>query len=70
MDRYRTLTVRPAAEAHILVGALRAEGFEVALERNSLGAVYGLTSGAFASHVLVARRDFAQARAFLAAIED
>lgn len=62
MASYRLLTTRPAAEAHVLLGALRAEGLDAQLERDGLGAIYGLTSGAFATRVLIAMRRFRRGR--------
>lgn len=69
MASFRVLTVRPAPQAHIVLGALRAEGLDAYLERDSLGAVYGLTSGAFATRVLVAADHYDDAEALLRAIE-
>lgn len=69
MAAFRVLTARPAAEAHVLLGALRAEGLLAHLERDGLGAVYGLTSGAFATRVLVAADDYDDAEALLREIE-
>lgn len=69
MDGYRVLTRRAAAEAHVLAGALRAEGFEVRLDRDGLGAIYGLTTGQFASRLLVAVEQYAAARDWLRAVD-
>lgn len=69
MVTYRVLTSRPAAEAQVLLGALRAEGLNAHLERDGLGAIYGLTSGAFATRVLIAAGDYDEASALLRDIE-
>lgn len=53
----------------MLLGALRAEGLEVALRRDGLGTVYGLTYGQFATEIVVAASDYAAARAFLSAVD-
>ncbi len=53
MVGYRLLTSRSTADAHLLVGALQCEGIDARLQRDGLGAVYGLTFGAFATHVFV-----------------
>jgi hypothetical protein len=52
------------------VGALRAEGLDVKLERNGFGAVYGLTSGPFATRVVVAEEDYVAAKQFLDGVEN
>ena len=67
--RYRLLTVRPAAEAHVLLGALQSEGIAARLERDSLGTVYGLTVGAFGTRVMVATADYEAAVALIADVE-
>lgn len=67
--RYRPLTARPHVVAEIVRGALEAEGVDVRLERNGLGAVYGLQSGPWATRVLVAEDDFERARSLLAEMD-
>ncbi len=69
MSEYRLLTAAPAAQAHVLVGALRTEGIEARLERDGLGAVYGLTFGAHATRVLVRSDDYEAALSLLRASE-
>ncbi len=69
MAAYRLLTTRPAAEAHVVLGALHAEGLRARLQRDSFGTVYGLTSGPFATRILVHPDDYDAARALLAASE-
>ena len=58
MTDYRLLTVCPAAEAHVVLGALQTEGLDARLERDGLGAVYGLTHGAFGTRIMVAAADY------------
>jgi hypothetical protein len=62
---YRFLTARPAPQAHVVLGALRAEGLRVELARDGLGAIYGLTSGPFATRLLVHPDDYDRARALI-----
>lgn len=69
VTRSRFLTARPAAEAYVVLGALRAEGLRVRLERDGLGSVYGLTSGQFATRIMVADEDYDAARQLLAEVE-
>lgn len=66
---YRLLTVRPAAEAHVVLGALQTEGIDARLERDGLGAVYGLTHGAFGTRILVPAPDYEAAVALLGSAE-
>ncbi len=66
---YRLLTSRPTAEAHVVAGALQAEGLRVRLERDGLGAIYGLTRGVFATRLLVHVDDHEAAVALLREIE-
>ena len=66
---YRLLTARPEMEAHVLAGALQAEGIHAVLERDSLGAIYRLTYGAFATRVLVLDADYDVALALLQSVE-
>lgn len=56
-------------QAHLVVGALRAEGLQARVERNGLGAVYGLDRGAMATKVLVAVSDADEARKVLEDLE-
>ncbi|MGH8908241.1 MAG: putative signal transducing protein [Egibacteraceae bacterium] len=53
MTAYRQLTALPSAPAQILKGALETEGIAVVLQRESLGSIYGLDGGAWATRVLV-----------------
>ncbi len=69
VDPYVVLTARPSIQAHLIMGALQAEGLRVRLDRDGLGSVYGLDSGKFATKVLVAADDFDAARALLTEIE-
>ncbi len=69
MGEYRLLTARPFVQAQLLSGALTAEGLRVRVERDALGLIYGLSSGTFATRVMVAAEDFDRARAVLAEIE-
>jgi hypothetical protein len=69
MGAYRTLTARPFILANLLAGALEAEGLDVRLARDSLGAVYGLDTGRHATRVLVAEEDLPRARRLLAELE-
>ena len=69
MTGYRLLTARPLGEAHVVCGALRAEGLRVALQRDALGAIYGLNSGAFATRVLVHPDDYDRAAELIADVE-
>lgn len=69
MTAYRLLTTLPAAHAWVLLGALQAEGVRARLERDGLGTIYGLTSGPFATRVLVAADDHEQARRLLEDVE-
>jgi len=57
MPRYVPLTTRSAVLAAVLKGALEAEGLDVRLVRDSLGTVYGLDTGRFATRILVAEED-------------
>jgi hypothetical protein len=66
---YRSLTARPAVQARLLAGALVNEGLDVRLVTQSLGVIYGLDRGPFATQVLVAARDLERARTLLAEIE-
>ena len=69
MTDYRLLMARPLGEAHVVCGALRAEGLRVALQRDGLGAIYGLNSGVFATRVLVHPDDYERAAELIADIE-
>lgn len=61
---------RPTVLARLVAGALAAEGLEVHLDRDGLGAVYGLSTGAHATRVLVRAADLERARALLRELED
>jgi hypothetical protein len=65
----QVLTVLPHMAAVLLCGALRAEGVRAELERDVLGAVYGLDSGGHATRVLVRPDDVERARAIVAALD-
>ena len=65
MNAYRQLTALPSALAQIVKGALEAEGITVVLERDSLGFVYGLDSGAWATRLLVEAGQLDRARTLL-----
>jgi len=65
MPRYVPLTTRSAVLAAVLKGALEAEGLDVRLVRDSLGTVYGLDTGRFATRILVAEDDLESARRLL-----
>jgi len=67
--RYVTLTQRSNVLARIIAGALEAEGVDVRLSRDGLGAVYGLDTGRHATHVEVAVEDLDRARRLLAEAE-
>ncbi|MDQ3537507.1 MAG: DUF2007 domain-containing protein [Actinomycetota bacterium] len=69
MGELRVLTARPSVQAQLIKGALEAEGIAVRLDRDSLGAVYGLDSGTFATRVLVSAADVERARRLLAELE-
>lgn len=69
MSAYRALTARPFVLAQLIKGALEAEGFDVRLQRDGLGVVYGLDSGTFATRILVAEADLDRARSVLAEME-
>lgn len=67
--RYVSLTQCPHVLASIIAGALEAEGLDVRLSRDGLGAVYGLDTGRHATHVEVAVTDLDRARRLLAEVE-
>ncbi len=69
MGELRVLTARPSVQAQLIKGALEAEGIAVRLDRDSLGAVYGLDSGTFATRVLVSAADVERASRLLAELE-
>jgi hypothetical protein len=62
---YRQLTTLPSALAQIVKGALEVEGITVGLERDSLGSLYGLDSGPWATRLLVPADQFDRARTLL-----
>ena len=51
------LTARPLIQAQLLAGALESEGVAVHMERNALGAIYGMNSGAFPTRLFVSPDD-------------
>lgn len=55
--------------AHILRGALAAEGIPVRLQRDALSDVYGLETGLFATRVLVPADEVDRATALIAEVE-
>jgi hypothetical protein len=64
-----TLVALPDHLAAVVGGALQAEGISVRLEREPFAAVYGLTTGRWATRVMVDEGDVAQARELLAEVE-
>lgn len=66
---YRQVRAVSATVAHVIRGALEAEGFDVRLERDALGAVYGLDSGRFQTRVLVPEGQLQRAQELLTRIE-
>lgn len=67
---FRELAALPHLKAQIVKGALEAEGFRVVLQRDSLGAIYALDRGRFATRLLVPEEDLVRARALLDEIEN
>lgn len=63
------VTRRSPVTAQLVAGALAAEGLDVHLDRDALGAVYGLSTGAHATRVLVRAEAFERARALLRDVE-
>jgi hypothetical protein len=68
-DGWQVLTVLDHTTAVLVRGALQAEGVRAELDRDALGAVYGLTTGSHATRVLVPRDQVADARSTLAELE-
>jgi len=66
---WHVVTVLPHMAAVLLRGALQAEGVRAELDRDALGAVYGLDSGGHATRVLVRPADADRARGVLAELE-
>lgn len=66
---WEVLTALPHPTAVLLSGALRAEGLRVALERDALAVVYGLSAGGHATRVLVHPDDAQRAHDVLAELE-
>lgn len=62
---YAELTSASALLAPVIAGALEAEGIPTRLERPSLGTVYGLDTGEWATRVLVPAEDLERARTVL-----
>lgn len=67
--RFVAVTELASPLAHIVQGALEAEGIPVRLEREALSAVYGLETGMFSTRVLVPADEAERASAFIAEIE-
>lgn len=67
---WHVVTVLPHMAAVLARGALLAEGVHAELDRDVLGAVYGLDSGGHATRVLVRAHDARRAREVLDAMED
>jgi hypothetical protein len=63
------LTARPLVQAQLLAGALESEGIAVRMQRNGLGAIYGMNTGAFPSRLYVAPGDLRRAQDLLAELE-
>lgn len=68
-DEWHVVTVLPHMAAVLLRGALQAEGVQTRLDRDALGAVYGLDTGGHATRVLVRPVDAARARRVLVDLE-
>lgn len=66
---WHVVTVLPHVAAVLARGALLSEGVHAELDRDVLGAVYGLDSGVHATRVLVHRADAHRAREVLDAVE-
>lgn len=66
---WRVITVLPHMAAVLLRGALQAEGVRTELDRDALGAVYGLDTGGHATRVLVRPADVDRARQVLAELD-
>lgn len=66
---WHVITVLPHMTAVLLRGALLAEGVRTELDRDALGAVYGLDTGGHATRVLVRSADLARARRVLAELD-
>lgn len=68
-DEWHVVTVLPHMAAVLLRGALQAEGVSARLDRDALGAVYGLDTGGHATRVLVRPADADRARRVLTDLE-
>lgn len=68
-DAWEVLTVVDHTTAVLVRGALRAEGLRAELDRDALGAVYGLSTGSHATRVVVPGEEAAEARAVLDALD-
>jgi hypothetical protein len=66
---WHVVTVLPHVTAVLLRGALLAEGVRTELDRDALGAVYGLDTGGHATRVLVRPADLDRARRVLAELD-
>ena len=69
-EEWVLLTARPLVQGQLLAGALEAEGIVVLIQRNGLGAIYGINTGAFPARLLVRPADLARARALLADLDE
>lgn len=68
-DGWQVLTVLDHTTAVLVRGALQAEGVRAELDRDALGAVYGLSTGGHGTRVVVPPHQAAEARAVLAALD-
>lgn len=68
-DGWQVLTVLDHTTAVLVRGALQAEGVRAELDRDALGAVYGLNTGSHATRVLVPPDQVADARSTLAELD-
>lgn len=66
---WHVVTVLPHMAAVLLRGALLAEGLQTELDRDALGAVYGLDTGRHATRVLVRPADADRAHEVLQELE-
>jgi hypothetical protein len=66
---WQVLTVVDHTTAVLVRGALQAEGLRAELDRDALGAVYGLSTGGHATRVVVPVDEADRARAVLAALD-
>lgn len=66
---WQVLTVVDHTTAVLVRGALQAEGLRAELDRDALGAVYGLSTGGHATRVVVPADEADEARALLDALD-